>query len=88
MNARPWLPAAVLVLGAFASFTLGADRRLPLRAPLTGTISDTSNGYVGTALPITPAELAVAAPDAFLLRAYRMPGDTVASHEFTLYIGY
>jgi EpsI family protein len=85
---RPWLPAIVLVAGVVASVSLRANRGLPLRAPLASVISDTVGGYVGTPLPITPAELAVARPDAFLLRAYRTPGDTASGHLFTLYIGY
>ena len=88
MTARPWLPAIVLVAGVLASVSLRADRRLPLRTPLATAIGDSANGYVGKEIPITPAELTVAAPDAYLLRSYRTPGDTATGHMFTLYIGY
>ena len=88
MNLRPWLPALSLAVGVAVTAGLSADRRLPLREPLAAAISDTIAGYVGMEVPITREEQAVAGANGFLLRAYRVPGDTVSSHTFTLYIGY
>jgi EpsI family protein len=85
---RPWFPAIALGVGAVATIGVRADRRLPLRAPLASVIGDTLAGYVGTEIPITAAERAVAGANGYLLRAYRTPGDTLAGHTFTLYIGY
>lgn len=88
MTWRPWLPAIALSVGAVSTLFLRADRRLPLRAPLGSTISDTLDRYVGVELPLSKEELQVAAPNAYLLRAYHIPGDTATAHAFTLYIGY
>jgi len=88
VNVRPWLPA--LVLGAGAAGTLGMrpDRPLPLRAPLGWVVSDTLAGRAKTDVALSPAELAVAGPNAYLFRAYRTPGDTAPGHAFTVYVGY
>lgn len=88
MNVRPWLPAIALGAGVLATAGLRADRHLPLRVPLPSVIRDTADRYVGKDQPLDAAELKVAAPNAYLLRDYFIPGDTAAAHTFTLYIGY
>lgn len=88
MIVRPWLPAIALGAGVLATAGLRPDRRLPLRAPLPSVIRDTVDRYVGKDEALDAGELRVAAPNAYLLRAYTIPGDSAADHTFTLYIGY
>ena len=88
MTARPWLPAVILGAGVALTLGLRPDRPLPLRSPLGWVVSDTIAGYAKTDLAVSAAELAVAGPNAYLFRAYRIPGDTVSAHAFTVYVGY
>jgi len=88
MIVRPWLPAIALGAGVLATAGLRADRRLPLRVPLPSINRDTVDRYVGKDEALDEGELRVAAPSAYLLRAYTIPGDSAADHTFTLYIGY
>jgi EpsI family protein len=88
MIVRPWLPAIALGAGVLATAGLRADRHLPLRVPLPSVIRDTVDRYVGRDQTLTPGELQVASPNAYLLRDYVIPGDSAPDHLFTLYIGY
>jgi EpsI family protein len=78
----------VLGAGVLATAGLRSDRHLSLRAPLPSVILDTVDRYVGRDQALAAGELKVAAPNAYLLRDYFIPGDTAADHTFTLYIGY
>ncbi|HTY06462.1 MAG TPA: EpsI family protein [Gemmatimonadales bacterium] len=88
MSWRPWLPAIILGLGALGTLALRPDRPLPLRLPLDQAVGDTIAAYAGTPLVLSPAELAVAGPDAYLFRSYRTPADTAGTQAFTVYVGY
>ena len=88
MNPRPWLPAIVLGVGVLGTLGMRPDRPLPLRTPLGWVVADTIEGYVKTDVALGAAELAVAGPNAYLFRSYRVPGDTVPTHTFTVYVGY
>jgi EpsI family protein len=88
MIARPWLPALALGAGVLATTGLRSDLRLPLRVPLPSVVRDTVDRFIGRDQALTPEELRVASPNAYLLRGYSIPGDTAVAHTFTLYIGY
>jgi len=88
MTWRPWLPAALLAAGAVTTLGVRPDRPRPLRAPLPRVVADTADGYVAADLALSPGELAVAAPNAYLLRSYRRAGDTSAAGAYTVYVGF
>lgn len=79
----PYLPAALLALGAL--LLMGVDRQqvMPLRAPLTG-IPMRILGHEGVDIPVTPEEQRVAGMNSFVLREYRT--DSIPA--FSVYVGY
>jgi EpsI family protein len=83
-----WTPAVVLVVGAvLATAGVKAQRALPLRAPLAGTVPTRIEGFLGRDLPLSEEEAQAVGVTSYLSRAYET-ADTSRRVAFIVYIGY
>lgn len=84
----PWVPAALMAVGAF--FTVGIDlqRALPLRAPLAASVPAQIGGRTGSDVTISDAEVKVAGVTSYLLRNYTPSDTTSGALPFSVYVGY
>lgn len=78
-----------MALGVWCTLGLAGPLPRPLRAPLAATVPESIAGFAGRDLPISPAELAVARPSAYLLRLFEKAGTERAGiGSFSIYVGY
>ena len=84
---RAWAPAALLMVGA--AFTVGIDRQraMPLSVPLAQALPAELDGYVGTDMVVSDAELEVAGVSSYVMRSYAASA-APGIGAFTLYVGY
>ena len=83
-----WAPAAVLVAGAvLATLGVQAQRTLPLRASLAGTVPNQIAGLVGHDIALSKDEAQAVAVTSYLVRDYRDTGGGRGAG-FNLYVGY
>jgi EpsI family protein len=81
-----WPPVALLLIGAFLTSDIRAQRSLELRAPLESAIPTHLAGSEGRDLLLSEQEAAVAGVSDYLLRAYA--GEGTGSAGFSIYVGY
>ncbi|MEO8448707.1 MAG: exosortase C-terminal domain/associated protein EpsI [Gemmatimonadota bacterium] len=77
---RPWIPALILGIGAITVRSVGRQRPMPLRAPLS-TIPAVIEGFSSVDAPISKETQRVAGMSNYLSRLY---GDQA----FSVYVGY
>jgi EpsI family protein len=80
------MPALLLGMGAAASAVAGAQRSVPLRAPLENVVPREIQGFRGTDQVVSEQEQRVAGMDEYLLRNYSRAGGAGAG--FSVYVGY
>jgi EpsI family protein len=89
-----WLPAILLTLGAAASFGAGAQRAVPLQAPLGDVVPSQLQGLSGIDKKVSAEEQRIAGMDDYVLRVYGDPhvkaaaGAAAAAATFSVYVGY
>lgn len=81
-----WMPAVLLGLGVVASMSAGAQRSVPLRAPLADVIPGEIEGLRGSDQTVSENEQRIAGMDEYLLRSYAAAGAGGAG--FSVYVGY
>jgi EpsI family protein len=82
-----WAPPTLLAAGAILTVGIDLQRTMPLREPLAAAVPRVIAGLTSLDRPLSEAELAIAAPSAYLNRVYQSTtGDTAVS--FGLYVGY
>lgn len=84
-NWQRWAPGGMLAAGCLLLLSVSRQHTMPLARPLDG-IPRTILGRTALDRTIGDAERQVAGMDEYLLRWYRMPGDSVA--DFSTYVGY
>lgn len=84
----PWVPPALMGMGAL--FTVGVDlqRVLPLREPLASAIPIEIEGQTGADAQLLDAEREVAGVTSYLLRNYNPTDRTAGALPFSIYVGY
>lgn len=91
MRLSPWTPAGVLAVGVVITLGLQGSKRVPLLAPLDHGVPRMLGGLTGTDVVVSDAELAVAAPTTYVLRAFMDSArtrDSLAGPAFTVYVAY
>jgi EpsI family protein len=81
-----WAPAVLLSIGVVASAGAGAQRTMPLRAPLAEVVPVEIEGRRGLDQTVSENEQRIAGMDSYVLRAYASTDPSLAA--FSVYVGY
>lgn len=81
-----WAPAVLLCIGVVASAGAGAQRTMPLRAPLADVVPGEIDGRHGVDQTVSENEQRIAGMDSYVLRNYASSDPAHAA--FSVYVGY